>query len=462
MEAKADAPEPTLEEITYKRAKKKPSNQLSLTDQIDQLPTEEIHYDLTEDEKICPQCDGSLHQMSETVRKEVVFVPASVKVIKHIQKVYACRTCEANHESSPVIQAGMPKPAFPKSVASPSLVAHIMNRKYAEAVPLYRQEGQWKHLGLVLSRQNMANWVIQGSNRWLEPLYERLHNHLLKSDYLHADETPLQVLKEEGRTASQNSYMWLYASNEYDEHPVFLYDYQTTRASKHPKKFLKGFKGYLQTDGYSGYNDIPDVNLIGCLAHARRKFIDAIDAAPKDVDLSKSAATVGRQYCDRLFALQKNMKELPREEWKDYRDKHFPEVFENFHEWLLVTKKSALPKSKLGKAIQYTLNEWRKYKPMLLDERYTLSNNRAERSIKPFIIGRKNWMFANTSSGARSSAVVYSIIETAKANRLSPFDYLNYIFEKAPNIDLSDPNQLDQLLPWSEQVKSNCTSPLSK
>lgn len=467
MEADSEAIEPTVEEITYTREKKKKKAPHSLSQQLDGLPTEEIHYDLPDEEKVCPKCDHSLHQMSESVRTEVVFVPAVLKVVKHVQKVYACRACEANHENSPIINASMPKPAFPKSLASPSLVAGIMNAKFVDAVPLHRQEKGWKAHGIKLSRQNMANWVIQGSNRWLEPIYERLHQHLVLSDYIHGDETTLQVQSEPDRAASQKSYMWLYASHEEAKEKICLFEYQTTRAGKHPRKFLKNFSGYLQSDGYTAYNDIPGVVQVGCLVHARRRFLDAIKAASKKVDRSTFAGTIGKQHFDGLFHARNKMMEkikmgeLKEQEIDAYMAEHIAPLFENFHKWLLENKLKALPKSKLGQAISYTLNQWPKYIVMLKDHRIVYSNNHAERAIRPFVVGRKNWIFSGSPRGAKSSAVIYSIVETAKANNLVPQKYLEYIFKTAPNIDYNNTDEIDQLLPWNDQVKKYCQGPLS-
>lgn len=301
--------EPTVEEITYKRRKKKRSTK----DHFKDLPVEVIEYDLAEDEKDCPKCDESLHKMSKEIRKELKIIPAELIVVEHVRHVYACRACELNEITTPIITADMPKPVLAGSFVSPSLMAYVMTRKYAEAMPLYRQEQQFKNFGVDFSRQTLSNWVIRGANDWLKILYDRMHEYLQEEDILHADETPLQVLNEEGRTAQNKSYMWLYATGKAGP-PIFLYDYRTTRAKKHPQNFLEKFKGFLHVDGYSGYHDIPDVTLVGCIAHARRKFADALKAVPKGTDVSNLPASKGLEYCNELFKLERTFKDLEPDE----------------------------------------------------------------------------------------------------------------------------------------------------
>ncbi|OWZ85053.1 hypothetical protein CDO51_01265 [Natranaerobius trueperi] len=235
-----------------------------------------------------------------------------------------------------------------------------------------------------------------------------------------------------------------------------LYDYQTTRASKHPIKFLKGFKGYLHVDGYPGYNDIPNVSLVGCWSHARRKFDEALKALPKDKQNADVASRQGLEYCNKLFAIERDIKDKSKEERYKIRHERSLPVLKEFGTWLEEQKSKALPKSAFGKAISYCLNQWKKLNTFLEDGNLELNNNRAERSIKPFVIGRKNWMFANTPKGANSSALIYSIIETAKENELNPFNYLQFLFENLPQIDINDQEKLDKFLPWSEYLPGNC------
>ena len=260
------------------------------------------------------------------------------------------------------------------------------------------------------SGQTLANWVIHGSEDWLSIIYDRMHEYLLKQDILHADETPLQV----------------------------LHDYRTTRTSKHPQNFLAGFNGYIHTDGYTGYNSIPNVTIVGCWAHARRGFTDALKALPDTNSSSGLASKEGLDYCNKLFGIEQSLASLKSEERYNKRLEQSKPVLEAFLSWLQTKSKQTLPKSTLGKAIAYCLNQWEKLEAFLLDGRLEISNNRAEREIKPFVLGRKNWLFSNTAKGATASAIAYSIIETAKANSLNPFYYLTFLFERLIPIILNN------------------------
>lgn len=305
----------------------------------------------------------------------------------------------------------------------------------------------------------MANWVIHGANTWLKLLYDRIHEHLLEETYIHADESTLQVLDEK-KSSKSKSYMWLYASATHSR-PMFLYDYQPSRSHKHPQRFLEGFKGFLQTDGYPAYEKIEDVTLVGCFAHARRYFVDVMKGAPKNSDFSSSIALEGKKFCDALFALEKKFKNLSLKERHEKRLEESKPLLEAYLSWLKEKEQKVLPKSGLGKAIAYSLKQWDKLSAFIKDPQSEISNNRAERAIKPFVIGRKNYLFSKCPKGATASAITYSIIETAKANKLSPFHYLTYLFEKLPNIDINDPEELDLLLPWSESIPNNCKIPSS-
>ncbi|MFA9459196.1 IS66 family transposase, partial [Halalkalibacter sp. AB-rgal2] len=291
--------EPTVETITYQRKKAKGERDLKL----EKLPKEMIHYSLPVEQQVCSCCQGDLHEMTTEVRRELKVIPAEVKVVEHVQSVYACRRCERESIETPIVKANMPKPVFPKSLASPSAMAYIMNQKYVEGLPLYRQEQQFARLGVSLSRQTIANWVIYGATTWLQLIFDRMYQLLMERDHLHADETTLQVLREPGRAATATSYLWLYRSGQ-GTSPIVLFDYQQTRASKHPKKFLSPFKGYLHVDGYAGYNGIPNVKLVGCWAHARRKFDEALKALPEQERTKDVLAKQGLQFCNRLFAIE--------------------------------------------------------------------------------------------------------------------------------------------------------------
>jgi transposase len=447
-------PEPESETITYTRRKVAGQRELNLTG----LPVEEVEYKLSEAEQTCPGCAGKLHEMGADVRTEIKIIPATVSVVKHIRTKYACRHCQNNEIKTPILTAPMPVTAFPNSLASPSAVAHILCQKFVEGSPLYRQQAALHRLGFELSRQTMANWMLAGAG-WLDKLFVRMVIHLKKRDIAHADETTLQVLNEEGRAAQSTSYMWLYRSGR-DGPPIVLFEYQPTRAAEHPRAFLKGFSGYLHVDGYAGYEGLPGVTLCGCWSHARRKFVEAINVLPAPARKAGSTpAHAGLAFCDALFKIERDLHDATPEERLAVRNVRSREVLDRMRVWLDEMEAKVLPKSALGMAVTYCRNQWSKLLTFLLDGRLEIDNNRSERAIKPFVIGRKNWLFANTARGAKSSAVIYSLVETAKENGLSPFPYLTYLFEQLPNINLKDTEALDQLLPWAQPIQAKFRIP---
>lgn len=448
--------EPTLETITYRRKKRVGQRE----EMLENLPTETIHYHLPVEDQACLCCGEKVHEMSKEVRRELKIIPAEVKVVEHVQHIYSCRSCEREGIETPIVKAKMPTPMYPKSLASPSAVSYIIQQKYVEGMPLYRQEKQFERLGVSLSRQTMANWVIHAADAKLTIIYDQMREELLKEERLHADETTLQVLQEPGRRAESKSYLWQYRTGR-DLTPIVLFDYQQTRASKHPKSFLKEFKGYLHTDGYAGYNGLPNVTLVGCWAHARRQFVDAVKALPGKIQNTStlSIAEEGLQFCNQLFRIEKDLKDKNPEERKEEREMRSQPVLDAFYAWLKKTRPQVTPKSATGKAINYSLNQWSKLINFMLDGNLEIDNNRAERSFRPFVIGRKNWIFSNSMKGAKSSAIIYSIVETAKENNLNPFHYLTHVLEQLSWIDVSDPAAVEQLLPWSTALPDNCRVP---
>jgi transposase len=446
-------PEPTMETITYQRRKARKKREASFKN----LPVEEVHYRLDDAERACPACGELMHEMSTEERQDLKVIPAQVKVVRHIRHVYSCRRCEREEISTPIKTAPMPAPVIPKSIASPSAIAYVIDQKYVNAIPLYRQEKYFSRFGIELSRQTLANWVLEGTERWLEKLYERMHEHLLSGDIIQADETPLQVLHEPGKQPQSQSYMWVYRTGK-DGPPIILYEYQPSRSGKNPEAFLEGFKGYLQVDGYAGYDKLPNVTLVGCWAHARRKFDEALKALPKGSRDAKVTAREGLDFCNQLFAIERELKDVSAEERYNARLACSRPVLDAFSAWLDTQSSQVLPKSTLGQAITYCKKQWDKLIRFLDDGRLEIDNNRSERSIKPFVIGRKNWLFSNTPRGAKASAVCYSIIETAKENGLNPFTYLTYLFETLPNVNINDPEVVDTLLPWSPALPEKCRS----
>ena len=417
-------PEPDVEQITYTRRRGREEKEEEV---LPDLPVETVKHALPKEEQVCPECGCELHVMGHEVRRELEVIPAQVKVVEHTREVYACRNCEKTATSVPIVKAPMPESVIKGSAASASSVAHIMTQKYVNAVPLYRQEQEFLMNGMALSRQTMANWLVRSSEDWLEPLYALMKSRLLMEEVLHADETTLQVLKEPGRNSRTESYMWLYRTSGCGSEPVVLYEYQPTRSSAHPKAFLEGFTGYLHTDGYAGYHVLPpEVKVIGCWAHVRRKFDEAVKGAPPDARANLPSQK-GLALCNELFRLERDYEKLKPEERRGERLNRSKPISDTLFEW--GSSLGAFAKSLLGKAIHYLLSQRQYLENVYEDGRLELSNNRAERSIKPFVIGRKNWLFSATVKGAKASSVIYSVIETAKENGLKAFEYLKYLFE---------------------------------
>ena len=448
-------PEPTVETITVQR-RKTPGQRAA---QLATLPVETVTHRLPDDAQTCACCGGALHALPEAmaeVRQELKIVPARATLVRHVRVKYGCRQCDQAASGTPLVTAPLPPLAFPGSLASPSAVAYLMSQKFVEGLPLYRQEQSLARLGVTLSRQTMANWMLKGAD-WLEPVYDRLHEWLLARDIVQADETTLQVLREAGRAATTYSYLWLYRSGR-DGPPIVLYEYQETRAGEHPKRFLHGFTGYLQVDGYAGYAQVCGVTLVGCWAHARRKFNEALTALPpsRAAGQPPPAAQIGLDFCNKLFAIERDLHDVTPEARLAGRHARSRPVLNAMHAWLEGQADRVLPKSALGQAITYCRNQWPKLIAFLQDGRLELDNNRSERSIKPFVIGRKNWLFANTPAGAKASALIYSLVETAKENGLDPRAYLEYLFVHLPDLTTA---QLDTVLPWTETVQATCAVP---
>lgn len=412
------------------------------------LPVETVVHELPADEQVCPECDVALHVMgTEILRRELKLIPAKAVIVEHVRKVYACRNCEKDECGVPIVKAPTVNPVIKGGFASPEAVAHIAAQKFVMAVPLYRQEQEWSRRGIDLSRQTMSNWLIKATFDWLEPIYDALKEILCLRSVLHADETTLQVLREPDKPPESKSYMWLYRTSGDANNPIVLYEYQMDRKAEHPKRFLRNFNGYLHADGYEGYHDLSDnIKVVGCFARTRRKFDEAVKGLSKK-DQSGSIAMIGKKFCDKLFSLERDFAELTAEEKFRKRQESSKPVFDEFYKWLGTLNPP--PKTGLNSAVVYARNQREYLERYLEDGSLEISNNRAERSIKPFVVGRKNWLFANTPRGAKASAILYSIIETAKENGLNPYEYLTYIFRNAPNWDIrSNVNNLERLMPW--------------
>lgn len=451
-EIEADA---TIEEPIKKTVKgyTRTSTKTKREELIKDLPVREVLCESAPEDMNCPRCNSELRPIGkETVREELEYIPAKLQIVRYVRMSYECPKCK--HSDKPYIQkANTPTSLMNHSLASPSSVAHVMYEKYVNSVPLYRQEKDWEQLGIALSRATMANWVVRCSQDYFTPIIEHLRKELISRDIIHCDETPVQVLKEEGKKPQTKSYMWLYRTGNDNKHPVILYDYQPSRNGDHAVTFLKDFKGYVHSDGYSGYNKLTDITRCGCWAHLRRKFVEAIPT--KKSSDSLTSAEIGRDYCDRLFQVEATLKDLTPEERFTKRLELEKPILEAF--WCWLESLNVLKGSALAKAVTYATNQKKYMENYLLDGRCALSNNSAENAIRPFTVGRKNWLFADTPKGATASAAVYSIIETAKANGLNVYTYLEYLLLYMPDTDWQNhPEELEDLMPWSEAVQAEC------
>lgn len=406
------------------------------------VPVEVVEHRIPASERGCPACGTIMEEIGTEVRRTLVIIPAQAKIREDVYYTYACRNCKQTGTETPVLKTEKEPPLIPGSYASPEAVAHIMVQKFVMYSPLYRQEQEWNRAGVMISRQTMSNWILRVAEDWLRPVYEQMHQRLLQREVLHADETTLQVLQQKNRS---KCYMWLYRTGADAEHPIVLYEYQPNRKAENAEAFLNGFTGWLHADGYSGYHRLPSqIRVVGCWAHLRRKFDEAVNALPKG-EQDKSPALEGMQYCNLLFAIEKELADLPAEERKAQRLARSRPVMDALLAW--AKTKKAPPKSALGKALHYMREQWPYLERYLEDGRLEISNNRAERSVKPFVMGRKNWLFANTEGGAQSSAIVYSLIETAKENGIDPYRYLVHVLARAPALAAAGENWAAELLP---------------
>ena len=378
-----------LEAILPEKTAKKRKARATDAERFKGVPVEKKYLELSEEEKLCPVCGTPLKEIGEEfVRRELVFVPAKLKVYGYYSKSYECPQCRL--QDIPVIKKGKDgRSHMLYGMASAGTVAWVMYQKFCNGLPYYRQEKDWKQYGVEITRATMANWVIRNSEAFFLPMYEYFHRKLLERGFAMADETPLQVLHEPERRAQTKSYMWLFRSGEDGGPPIILYKYSETRAGDNAVDFLHGFKGYLMCDGYSGYNKVPDAKRTACWAHIRRYLTDAI---PKGKALDYTQPSVqGMLYINQLFHLE--------------------------------------------------------------DSRCSFSNNLSENAIRPFTVGRKNWLFCDTPNGAQASAIVYTMVEMAKANGVNVYHYLTYLLEKLPDDRMSD-DELELLAPWNETVKA--------
>ena len=437
----------------HKRHKK---HEYTLDNIPEGMPVEQVEHRLEGEDLICPQCGDTMTEIGKEVVRTMKIIPAQTIIREDIYYTYACKNCSENADEgceTPVVKSLREKNIIPGSFATPEAIAHIMTQKFVMGSPLYRQEQEINRKGIHLSRQTMSNWILRAAEDYLAPVYEQLHKELVKRDVLHADETTLQVLHERDKKPQTDSYMWLYRTSGDTDKPIVLYEYQPGRGAKHPKEFLSGYKGYLHTDGYAGYHGLgKDITVVGCWAHLRRKFDEAMKSLPKG-KVKGSSASQGLAYCNLLFAIEQGLaeKNATEKERYDERLEQAKPILDAMFAW--ANSRTAAPQSALGKAFHYLKEQWPYLTNYLKDGRLEISNNRAERSIKPFIIDRKNFLFANTPKGATGSAIMFSLIQTAIENNLDPYKYLTWLLKQAKDADLTDDHFVQCLLPWNSPVE---------
>ena len=463
QEADPNAPEPDLEEVhpsSYKRKKRSGKKEEDLSSFE---TTEVIEYKLTGSDRYCPDCNTKYKVVTKETVKRLKFIPARFEVVEEVTFVYSCPKCGAMKRPEKTA------PLLKGSVATPSLVAGIMNAKYVNGMPLARQEREFARYDLDLSTKTMANWIIQCADRYLQPLYDLMKEELLRSKYLHGDETRIQVIDEPDQKGSTQNWMWVYLTDESSGSPqMVLFQYERTRAGYHPKEFLGNlFEGYFTCDGYQAYHSLPDgITVTGCMAHARRRFDEALTVLKKDFTKEQLKETTAYQAMARigiLYKIEEMIRDKSPEERYEERQKQAKPLLEAFFEWLHTLEDSVDRSSLIGEAVLYTLNQEVYLKRYLEDGHLSIDNLAAERSLKNFATGRRNWLFAKSIHGAQASATVYSITETAMLNGLKPYHYLTYVLEKMKDLGpFPEKEAILELLPWSTSLPADCHSNLKK
>lgn len=443
-EAVCDLTAEEPEELVIRKPKQKGKKEKDLAD----IPVKRIDHYMSQEELTKEFGADGWKQLPDAISKRYRFIPAKVEIEEHHIGVYAGK------KEDRIVKAKHPKGLLHGSLVSPSLAAAIINGKYVNAVALYRLEQEFTRYGLAISRQNMANWCIRLGEEYLAILYDYLHKELYGYPVIQADETPFLINKD-GRKAGSKSYMWVYRSGYlYKDKQIVLYEYQSTRNASHPREFLKDYSGICVTDGYQVYHALEkekeDLTIAGCWVHCRRRFDEALKTLPKTGQKDSESYLLMKQI-QAIYREEGKLKELSPEERKKQRQLVIKPLVDAFFVYLKKLKVSS--KDKLGEAVGYALNQEKYLRVFLENGDVPIDNNASERSIRSFCIGKKNWQMIDTINGARASAIIYSIVETAKANNLKPYDYIQYILEEIPkHMEDKDRSFLKNLLPWSENL----------
>ena len=458
--------EPKEETVTVKEHSRK-----KVKKDFEDAEVKKVRIDHDLEDKKCPKCGTAMVELKPTIKLCLRRQPAQYILEMHYIHNYTCPKCSTDQEHPTMVSGESQPKLIEGSVVTPSLISDIIVKKFQQSVPLYRQEKEMIERKIPISRQNMSDWLLRIANGYLNPLYQIMDSQLRKEPILYGDETTVKCIEEKDR---QKSYMWVRCTSPESNKQMILYSYNTNRGTEFAKELYKGFKGYLHVDGYYAYHSLPGVTVVGCFAHARRYVYDALCDDSLYSDFSKLRGQQRKQFLDQhqgyaglvylfdlieeLFNLEKKYKQdkLSTEEIYQKRNSEGQEILNKINDFIITNKDRYAYKSKSGKAITYLLENWKYLTNYLKDGRLDISNNRSEReAIKPFVIGRKNWLFANTRLGASASAILYSLVQSAKLNQLKPEAYLTYILEQMIGIDMSDNEKLETLLPYSKHLPIN-------
>jgi transposase len=429
--------------VVRKIQKKKRNDSLA-----DNVEVQSVHHH--PENTTCDCCHEQMIEIGSTViREEAEFIPARMKKVQHIEHAYECKSCKSDVSQRAQIKRGKaPQPAIQRSIASPSVLAKVIYDKFLQYLPLYRQVKEWKRYGLNTNDKNLSNWVIRAAQDWLLPIYERMKQILMAKSVMHVDETGAQIInRSDGKSGQSNAYNWVYRSIPSQGPLIILFQSSLSRARSVLEDFIGEYSGTIICDGYSAYDKIEGVKFANCWAHVRRYWLKA----------DSKNGRIGVNYCDELYRLERQFKHLSPSKRRKKRKRYSKPIVKKFLRW--VESSPFYGKSALAKAAEYTLNRVNGLKAFLTDGRIEIDNNPAENAIRPSVIGRKNWLFSFSETGARANAVCLSIAETAKSNGIDFYEYLKKLLTDLPNLEIhQNPEILDQYMPWSKMIQAECSN----
>lgn len=448
--------------VTKKERKRNSQRTGIRAEMLDQLDLKVVEYTLPEDAS-CSICGGKLKPIGrKVVRTNVEYEKPKLIITQTVQWVSKCTQCGRENSDNPndhFEAAPVPKPLVPKSMVSASLMAEIMHQKFVLGVPFARQEKEWYRLGVNLHRSEISRLTIRVCEKWLEPIYQRIHEELLGCEVLHMDETRIQCNKEPGKAASSDSYMWVMCSGRSEERQAVYFQYARSRNRETAKSLLSGFHGYLMTDAYEAYNKLEGVTRSLCWAHVRRKFVDSIPLDSQKREIPGSAGAEARKRIGELFDVEARIQDLPYEDKQRIRQEESRPILESFWTWVGETLAAPSANEELTKALQYARNQKEGLERFLEDGRLELTNNWCESTIRLFATGRRAWLFSDTPEGAHANGIVYTLVLSAQRNQLDVYEYLKYLLSELPNIGdeyQSKPELLDRYMPWSKDLPQEC------